>query len=160
MRTWRLDASIRLDAPLEEVFAFFSKGENLQALTPPWIGFEILAPTPIEMAQDARIDYRLKIRGIPVSWRTRIAVWEPPRRFVDVQERGPYRLWHHVHAFEPDGDGTIARDRVTYAVPGGAIVHRLLVRRDVLAIFRFRHLALAARFGSADEPDARIERIG
>lgn len=159
VRTYRLDASIRLDAPVGEVFDFFSRAGNLEALTPPWIGFSILSPTPIAMEEGARIDYRLRIRGVPVTWRTRIAVWDPPRRFVDVQESGPYRMWHHVHAFEPDGDGTIARDRVTYAVPGGALVHRLLVRRDVLAIFRFRHSKLASTFGSSDDPDPTIERI-
>lgn len=159
MPTYRLDASIRLDAPLEEVFDFFSRAENLQVLTPPWLDFEVRTPVPFEMRADRRIDYRLKVRGVPIRWRSRVVAWDPPRRFADLQERGPYRLWHHVHEFEPVDGGTLCRDRVTYAVPGGALVHRLFVRRDVRTIFGYRHRALAERFGSSDEPDVTIGRI-
>ncbi|MDX1661178.1 MAG: SRPBCC family protein [Gemmatimonadota bacterium] len=159
MTTYRLDASIRLHAPLDEVFDFFSRAENLQILTPPWLDFRVETPTPLEMGEDARIDYRLKVRGIPIRWRSRIVAWDPPRRFADLQETGPYRLWHHVHEFEPVDDGTLCRDRVTYAVPGGAIVHRLFVRRDVRTIFDYRHRALAGRFGSPDEPRVTIGTV-
>ena len=85
---------------------------------------------------------------MPIRWRTRIAVWEPPRRFVDVQVAGPYALWHHTHDFEPAGDGeTVMRDTVRYALPFGPlgeIAHRLFVARDLQAIFDFRREAVLA----------------
>ena len=138
----------RLPGAPEDVFAFFGDAHNLEAITPPWLGFAVLTPRPIDMRPGALIEYRLRLHGIPLRWRTRIAVWDPPRRFVDVQIDGPYRLWHHTHDFEPDGaGGTLMRDTVRYGLPLGAagrLAHRLLVRRDLEAIFDFRRDAIPA----------------
>jgi hypothetical protein len=94
------------------------------------------------MAPGALIEYRLKLHGVPIRWRTTIAVWDPPRRFVDVQLSGPYRMWHHTHDFVPaPGGGTLMRDTVRYALPLGPLgeaAHRLFVRRDLERIFDFR----------------------
>lgn len=128
------------------MFPFFADARNLERITPPWLRFRILTPGPIEMRVGALIDYRLRIRGVPVRWRTRIAAWEPPHRFVDEQVRGPYRRWVHEHTFEPTDGGTLCRDRVEYAVPGGALIARLLVRPDVERIFAYRRAVLASLF--------------
>jgi ligand-binding SRPBCC domain-containing protein len=133
----------RLPAPPRAVFPFFGDAHNLEAITPPWLGFRVTTPQPVEMAAGTLIEYRLRLHGVPIRWRTRIAVWEPPTRFVDVQLRGPYKLWHHTHEFEPtaDGRGTLMRDTVRYALPFGPlgeIAHRLFVARDLGAIFDFR----------------------
>ena len=45
----------------------------------------------------ALIDYRLRLFGIPFGWQTRIETFERNVRFSDVQLRGPYRRWHHLH---------------------------------------------------------------
>jgi ligand-binding SRPBCC domain-containing protein len=140
-------ARTRVPRPRPEVFAFFADAANLQELTPPFLGFEILTPTPVEMRPGALIDYRIRLRGIPLRWRTEITAWEPPRRFVDEQARGPYRLWIHEHTFEEDGDGTICGDFVRYAVPFGALANRLLVARDVRKIFAYREVRLKEIFG-------------
>ena len=138
----------RLPGTPEGVFPFFADARNLEAITPPWLGFRVVTPGPIEMAPGALIEYRLRLHGVPVRWRTTIAVWDPPRRFVDVQISGPYRLWHHTHDFEPDGHrGTIMRDTVRYALPLGplgTIAHGLIVRLDLAAIFDFRQGAVLA----------------
>jgi ligand-binding SRPBCC domain-containing protein len=132
----------RLPGTPDEVFPFFGDAGNLEAITPPSLRFEIVTPRPIEMRVGALIEYRLRLRGIPISWLTRIEEWEPGVRFVDMQLRGPYALWHHTHTFEPDGDGgTLMRDTVRYALPGGplaAIPHDLFVRRELAAIFDYR----------------------
>ena len=44
-----------------------------------------------------------------------------PFRFVDVQTRGPYRVWIHEHTFESRDGGTLVHDVVQYAVPGGRL---------------------------------------
>jgi ligand-binding SRPBCC domain-containing protein len=121
----------------------------------------VLSPAPIEMAVGVEIDYRLRVRGLPMRWRSRIAVWQPPHRFVDEQVRGPYRLWHHEHSFESKDLGTLVRDHVRHAVHGGPLeplVHRWLVRRDVERIFAYRAERLAERFGErpAERPVAAI----
>ena len=142
----------RLPVPPERVFPFFGDALNLEAITPPWLGFRVTTPEPIEMAAGTLIEYRLRLHAVPISWRTRIAVWEPPRRFVDVQLSGPYALWHHTHDFEALADGgTLMRDTVRYALPLGSlgeIAHRLLVRRDLARIFDFRRDEVQRRVSS------------
>ena len=135
--------------PLDQVFDFFSDAFNLERLTPPLLRFNVLTPPPIEMRQGLLIDYRLRIRGIPVRWRSEITAWEPPYRFVDEQRRGPYRMWWHEHSFEERDGGTVCRDRVRYAVPGGRLVQRLFVDPDVKKIFAYRSDQLEEVFGGA-----------
>ena len=146
MRVHTLEREQHLPQPPEEAFAFFGDAHNLEAITPPWLGFRIVTPGPIEMAAGTLLEYRLTLHGVPVGWRTRIEQWEPPRRFVDVQLSGPYRLWHHTHSFERDGEGTLMRDRVRYALPLwplGELAHLALVRRDLERIFSFRQQRIA-----------------
>ena len=95
---------------LPEVFEFFSRARNLESLTPPWLSFSVLTPEPIEMRPGTLIDYRLRLHGLPMRWRTLIEAWEPEVRFVDRQLRGPYKLWHHTHSFAEVSGGT-ARPR-------------------------------------------------
>lgn len=143
-----LTASLWLPRASEEIFPFFADAGNLETLTPPWLRFEILTPPPISLAVGTLIDYRLRIHGWPIRWRTRISAWEPPYRFVDEQLRGPYRVWIHEHTFTPADAGTLVRDVVRYRPLGGALVDRLFVRRDVRRIFHYRQVQLAARFGA------------
>jgi ligand-binding SRPBCC domain-containing protein len=147
VKVWELRTGIRLPRPRSEVFGFFSDAANLQELTPPWLRFRVLTAQPIAMRKGALIDYRIRLHGLPVGWKTEITAWEPPRRFVDEQLRGPYRLWVHEHSFEEIEGGTLAGDFVRYSVPGGAWVNRLLVARDLRAVFRYRHRRLQERFG-------------
>jgi ligand-binding SRPBCC domain-containing protein len=138
----RYQAKMTIRRPIEEVFAFFSLAENLQRITPANVDFRILTPLPIEMRAGTLIDYRIKVRGFPMRWRTLIETWEPPFRFVDTQIRGPYALWHHTHEFVALADGsTEMTDVVRYRVPFGVlglVMDKLLVNRDVRAIFDFR----------------------
>lgn len=147
MRTDRLTSEVVLAAPRDEVFAFFSDAANLEALTPDLLEFRILTPEPIEMRRGARIDYRLRVRGLPLWWRSEITHWLPPWRFVDRQIRGPYRLWIHEHEFEEREGTTVCRDRVTWSAPGGTLVARRLVAPDLERIFAYRRGELARRFG-------------
>lgn len=146
--------------PLEEVFAFFSDASNLEALTPPFLRFRILTPTPIEMRIDARIEYRLTLFGVPAKWRTRITDWQPGVRFVDEQETGPYTLWRHTHEFEAQGQSTIIRDRVEYIEPFGPLgklAHVIFVKRTLDRVFDFRREATARLLGRPvpGQPDSR-----
>ena len=137
-----------LDAPVERAFEFFSRAENLEAITPPLLRFRITTPGPIEMGVGTLIRYRLRLHGIPVSWLTRIEEWDPPHGFVDRQVRGPYALWHHTHRFEPIGDDrTRMTDVVRYGHrlgPLGALAERLVVRRDLDRIFDYRRDSIPA----------------
>lgn len=146
-RELRLRAETRLATSVAAVFPFFSDARNLEALTPPWLRFEIETSAP-EMQPGALIDYRLRVRGIPIRWRTLIESFDPPNGFVDRQLRGPYRQWIHTHTFEALDGMTIARDEVRYWPLGGRVADALVVRRDLRRVFEYRTARLVERFGA------------
>ena len=151
MNTHELHRDLWLPRPLDEIFPFFADAGNLELLTPPWMHFHVLTPRPIEMRTGALIDYRLRIHGLPLRWRSEITTWDPPHRFVDAQRRGPYRLWHHTHTFVSRDGGTLCRDTVKYSVPFDFVAHRFFVRPDIESIFNFRQRKLRELF--AEKPD-------
>lgn len=158
MRSYRLESTIVLDAPIETVFRFFATPENLETLTPPWLRLRVVRP--VEMDVGATIDYRLRLRGVPLAWRSEVTVWDPPRRFVDEQRKGPYRLWVHEHDFRDLMGRTRCGDRVTYAVPGGRVANRLVVEPDLRRIFRYRRDVLTELFGrSGSEPTIEVAEV-
>lgn len=139
-----------LPAPRPQVFEFFADAMQLEKLTPAWLHFHVLTPQPIAIRQGALIDYKLRLHGIPIRWQSEISVWEPTGRFVDRQVRGPYRLWHHEHCFSECDGGTLVVDHIDYRVPGGRLVHWLLVEPDLRRIFEFRREKLSALFPPAE----------
>lgn len=143
--------------PRERIFEFFSDAFQLEMLTPKWLCFSVLTEPPIKIASGTRIDYRLRIRGIPLRWQSEISVWEPPFRFVDEQTRGPYRRWRHEHAFGEVDGGTLCRDTVDYEVYGGGLINAMFVRPDVERIFGFRQKKLLELFGqSSNGPNHQL----
>ena len=141
MKTYTFEIQTTLNRPLKEVFPFFANAENLNKVTPPWLKFEILTPLPIVMKVGTIVDYRLRLHGLPIHWRSEITEWDPPNKFTDVQIKGPYRVWKHEHFFTAEGNQTRMTDRVEYAIPGwifAPIVHSLFVKRDLEKIFQYR----------------------
>lgn len=141
MKLYKLEREQRINQPIDVVFAFFADPSNLDRLTPPWLHFRMLTPSPIEMRVGQHIEYVIRWRGTPVRWLTEIEEYCPRWRFVDRQIRGPYRLWRHTHSFREEGLATLMQDVVQYALPAGplgAAVHWLLVRHDLDRIFDFR----------------------
>ena len=135
--------------PLKQVFDFFSRAENLEQITPPWLSFKVLRVHPEPVQRGTLIDYRLKLRGLPLRWTSKIILWEPPHQFTDVQVRGPYKLWHHTHSFAEEGAGTRITDEVLYQLPFGPIgklAHWATVRRDVERIFAYREEKVRSLF--------------
>lgn len=143
------ETQLEIDRPIDEVFAFFSDAQNLERITPAELRFTILTPMPIAIRQGTLIDYRLRLFGIPIGWRTLISEWNPPHSFTDEQLRGPYAQWIHRHSFEAVGNRTMMRDQVRYRVPLGPFgnLFHPLVRRQVARIFEHRSQAVADAFG-------------
>jgi hypothetical protein len=137
MKTFTLRRSLWVPQPLEKVFPFFTDLQNLERITPKWLRFRNMGSGP-EMGEGARIEHKLKIWGLPVTWVSEITEWDPPYGFVDEQKKGPYRLWRHEHRFREERDGTVCEDVVKYAVPGGELVNRFFVAPDLKKIFDYR----------------------
>ncbi len=149
---YTLRARTELSAPLNDVFAFFSSPGNLAALTPPALAFEIVGDPPGELESDDVIDYKIRVAGVPMRWRTRIEGWQAGVGFVDSQERGPYRAWWHEHRFSEVNGKTVMEDVVHYAPPLGllgALANRLVVASMLRRIFGFRRQAIRLRFGES-----------
>jgi hypothetical protein len=150
MKVREIKAEQLVPQPLEEVFSFFAKPENLARLTPKSLGFIILTPQPITMKAGAIIDYTIKVFGMRQRWRTLIETYEPPHRFIDIQLNGPYTLWHHTHAFEQHEGGTLITDHVRFVLPFGwlgDLAHFLMVRRQLQRIFSYREAVISELFG-------------
>jgi len=148
MRLYCLEREQWLPRPIDAVFSFFSRPENLQAITPAWLDFRMVE-TPEALERGALIRYRLRWHWMPVRWTTEITVWNPPHRFADRQISGPYALWNHEHSFFARAGGTFMRDFVTYAPPLGPVgeaARTWLVQRDVETIFDFRAEAMRSLF--------------
>jgi len=160
MRTYQLQTQLWLPQFREEIFSFFSDPRNLDRLTPPWLHFEILTAEFMEMGIGALLDYRLRLRGIPIRWQSEIAVWDPPNRFVDRQTKGPYRQWVHEHTFSEHNGGTLVGDSVVYAAPGGKLIQKWLVGPDLSRIFHCRHEVLQSIFNPKRlQPSATRQQI-
>lgn len=151
VRDHRVETRLWLPRSRDEVFPFFADAYNLEEITPPWLRFSVLTPRPIEMRAGTLIDYRLRLHGVALRWRTEIAVWEPPVRFVDRQVSGPYETWEHEHRFRDADGGVVMSDRVDYRIRGGRLADWIgdhaVARRDLRRIFEYRRDALLARFG-------------
>jgi len=133
-----------------EAFDFFANPRNLERLTPDLVHFQFLKEPPPKVAGGTILEYRLRLYGVPVKWRTRIESVDAPAQFVDVQEKGPYAMWRHTHNFrEVDAHRTEIRDRVEFAMPLGPlgeIAYRMLVRGSLQQIFDYREAALRRLF--------------
>jgi ligand-binding SRPBCC domain-containing protein len=150
MHTYLLEREQWLPRPVEEVFHFFSRPENLQEITPSWLEFRMVK-TPEVLTAGSLIHYRLRWHGLPIRWTTEISQWNPPHGFVDREVSGPYALWNHEHWFVAHAGGTTMRDRATYALPLGWIgrmAQWAVVKRDVDGMFDFRAKAMRRLFGA------------
>ena len=141
MAEFTLERKQIIEKPRNEVFGFFADAGNLERITPPELNFKIISPQPINIKKGALIEYQLKLRGIPITWRTEITQWNPPFNFVDSALKSPYKQWIHLHTFEEGENGeTIMRDLVRYRLPLeplGDLAH-FYVKKELKYIFDYR----------------------
>lgn len=140
MKSHTYRTSMRLPHVINDVFPFFCDVRNLQRITPPELHFDIVTNQPIEIVQGTQVDYRLRLYGIQLKWRSQITVWDPPYKFVDEQVHGPFTLWIHTHRFCDDNGSTIIEDNVEYRLPLwplGDIVFPL-IKWQIGRIFSYR----------------------
>jgi len=141
MKVYKLKFNQKINKPIDEVFSFFSKPDNLALITPAKLNFKILTPTPIRMKEGQLIDYTIEIFKKEIRWRTLITEYEKPKKFIDQQLKGPYSMWHHTHTFNSHNDYVEMVDEISYVVPFGIlgqIVNFIFIKRDLISIFEYR----------------------
>lgn len=151
MKIYSLVAETELNARMEDVWEYFSSPENLNALTPDDMQFEILTDVRgVKMYPGMIINYRISpFAGVRFGWTTEITHCEDHHYFVDEQRFGPYAFWHHRHHFEQRGEKIIMTDTVHYALPFGFLgrmAHALFVKKKLEGIFSFREQAIRKVF--------------
>lgn len=149
MKLYTLRREQLLPRSLDEVFSFFERPENLEAITPPWLNFKMITPTPVHMKQGSIFDYTLRVRGVSVHWASIITAYDPPHSFVDQQIRGPYEYWYHTHKFFETDEGTRIVEEVRYIMPyglAGRLAHALMIGPDLQEIFDYREVAVEKLF--------------
>lgn len=138
-----------INRPVKEVFDFFADAVNLERITPPELNFHITTLQPIDIKKGTLIEYQLKLRGIPIKWKTEITQWNPPFDFVDTALKSPYKQWIHLHSFEEGKAGeTIMQDRVRYRLPLeplGDLAH-WYVKKELKYIFDYRYKVIEEIF--------------
>lgn len=147
---WRLSCAQRVRQPLADVFPFYANARNLERLTPSFLRFRIRRVSSEPLAAGTLIDYSLRLHHLPVRWRSRIEMWDPPHRFVDIQMRGPFKTWRHTHEFRTDGGGTVIADVVQFDVHCRPLVPRPVrewLFSDLRKIFEYRRRAAERVFG-------------
>ena len=144
--------------PIDEVFEFFSDPKNLELLTPGFLHFKIVKVSHPKAQEGTVVDYRLKLHSVPLRWQSQITGWLPNKRFSDLQTRGPYTFWHHIHEFYESKGGTVIRDNVAYKIPGwvpGDILAHAYVKKDLEKIFIFRRQQIEKLF--IQDPKSSLE---
>jgi ligand-binding SRPBCC domain-containing protein len=143
--SYRIFASQVLRIGQREAFTFFEDPRNLCDITPVWLDFCMLEKECHRgVHENAEFDYTIKFLGIKMPWRSRIVDFKPPERFTDIQLKGPYKSWIHVHTLERIAEGTLVKDEVTYSLYLPALLlHRFIIRKRLIEIFRYRAAKIA-----------------
>jgi ligand-binding SRPBCC domain-containing protein len=143
--TYKLVTSQLLSIDRKEAFEFFEDPRNLYDITPPWLDFRLLAKdSDPGVNENAEFDYTIKFLGVKILWRSRIIDYKPPERFTDIQLKGPYKSWVHVHVLEEVPEGTLMRDEVTYTLYlPASFLHPFVIREKLMSIFRYRAVKIA-----------------
>ncbi len=144
---YQLKTSQVLPITQTEAFKFFEDPESLPKITPDWLDFRMVNTHSVKEISEGVI-FNLTIRwiGFKITWQSKIIDYKPPERFIDIQLKGPYKYWRHLHTFENAPDGTLLKDEVTFTLPLGLIgclLHRAIIKRQLEDIFSYRAIRIS-----------------
>jgi ligand-binding SRPBCC domain-containing protein len=151
MAVHQLKRTQLIPADVETIWRFFSSPKNLAVITPPYMNFRITSPPEHAIYEGQIITYKVSpILGVPLFWMTEIQEVEHHKKFVDIQKKGPYKLWHHEHTFEQQGNAVLMTDNVHYELPFGILgdaAHKLFVKKQLEEIFDYRNKKIIEVYG-------------
>ena len=146
------EQSQKVPATIEQIWDFMSSPANLKNITPPYMGFNILTKNlPEKMYEGMIIKYKVSpLAGINMEWVTEITHIKEQEFFVDLQQMGPYKFWHHQHHFTPIDGGVLMNDIVNYLPPFGILgrmANGIIIKKKLNEIFEYRKLKTEEMFG-------------
>ncbi len=161
-KVYSLKAVQNIPTDINTAWDFFSKPDNLNAITPKKLGFKIISDSfKNDMYAGQIIQYTVKpLLGISLYWMTEITHVKDKEYFVDEQRFGPYSLWHHQHHFKQINNGIEMIDFVHYKIPFwfiGDIANAVIVKKHLKEIFDYRWKVVEEKFGSTDKQECKIK---
>ena len=140
-----------IKSDIDSVWNYFNNPKHINSLTPPEMHFHTLTTNlPEQIHTDLIISYWVSpLFRIPLKWKTKIISVEKNKSFIDIQIKGPYKKWHHLHTFEKVENGVLMKDIITYELPFGRLgdfVHRIVVKKKVDQLFEFRTKQIQKHF--------------
>ncbi|APQ18831.1 SRPBCC family protein [Maribacter hydrothermalis] len=161
MKLYQLHSKQSLPITKEKAWEFLSNPANLKVITPEHMGFNILDGADRAMFPGQIIQYKVSpFPGFTTKWVTEITHVDQGNYFVDEQRFGPYSLWHHKHFIKKINEGVEMEDIIDYKIPFGIlgqIAHPLIVKKQLLEIFKFREQKLKQLFGSVESIPNQLE---
>ncbi|MEE2758869.1 MAG: TIGR01777 family oxidoreductase [Candidatus Thermoplasmatota archaeon] len=132
------------DSPRADVFDWFERRGSFRRLMPPWeVAEEIHSDETLE--DGAKRVFRFPMGPFKMTWVAKHLGYQPPEKFEDVMEKGPFKSWHHVHKFIENNGGTLVQEEVEYQLPFG-ILGRIFgsgnVRKRLDRMFQAREIRL------------------
>ena len=140
-----------IKSDIQTVWDFMSSPENLEKITPTYMGFKILSDlNNSKMYPGQIIEYYVTpVAGIKMHWVTEITHVKNLEFFVDEQRFGPYAFWHHKHFLKQVDGGIEMIDIVHYKAPFGfigRIANTIFIEKKIKEIFDFRYKKLEEIF--------------
>lgn len=155
MKIYRLHSKQQLPISKKKAWDFLCDPGNLKVITPDSMGFHILSGDERPMFPGQIIQYKVSpFPGFTTKWVTEITHVKEGEYFVDEQRFGPYSLWHHKHFIKEIEGGVEMEDIIDYKLPLGVLgqlAHPLLVKKQLLTIFKYRETKLNELFGTMEE---------
>nr|WP_297310199.1 SRPBCC family protein [uncultured Flavobacterium sp.] len=132
-----------IKSDLQTVWKYFNNPKHIHALTTLKMQLKTRTQNlPNQIHKNLIISYWVSpLFGIPLKWKTKITNVVPNESFIDIQIKGPYKIWHHLHTFKQVKEGVLMKDFITYQLPLGFIgnfIHKILVKKEIENLFEFR----------------------
>ena len=135
-------AATRIPASAEDVFDWHEAPGAFERLTPSWERVRVLRHEG-GIRDGARVSLLVGPAPFSLRWDLEHRDYQHGHSFTDLQLRGPFRYWRHVHRMIPQGpQACLLEDTIEYELPLGALgrlVGGPLVRRKLTRLFAYRH---------------------
>ncbi len=141
----------RFEVPAKVLFDWHKTEGALGRMIPPWQHARVIAHGGIRDGQKTVI--KMGIPGTPFrrKWVAEHVDYKEGVSFADIQRKGPFAYWKHLHKVTEAGEGAcFLEDEIQFKLPFSEISHRLFLKgvmKTLERAFAYRHRILAHDLG-------------